>query len=99
MKYRFHPEASAEYEADIRYYKKRQPGLQHRFVAAVEEVIARILEHPERWRKIEPDIQRCLTRTFPYAIIYSVRGEMVFIIAIAHGSREPGYWKHRVNRD
>ena len=49
MKYRFHPEASAEFEADIRYYKKRQPGLQLRFVAAVEEAMARILEHPERW--------------------------------------------------
>jgi len=98
MKYRFHHEALAEYEADIRYYKKRQPGLQNRFVAAVEDVIGRILEHPERWRRIEQEIQRCLTRTFPYAVIYSVQGEMVFIIAIAHGSREPDYWKHRVPR-
>ena len=95
MKYRLHREALAEYEGDIRYYKNRQPGLQLRFVAAVEEAIHRILEHPQRWRRIEPDIQRCLTRTFPYAIIYSVRGDTVFILAIAHGSREPGYWKHR----
>jgi len=96
MKFRFHPAASAEYEADIRFYKKRQPGLQHRFVASVEEAIGRILEHPERWRMIEPDIRRCLTRIFPYSVIYSVQGETVFIIAIAHGSREPGYWKDRV---
>jgi len=96
MKYRFHREALAEYEADIRYYKERQPGLQNRFVAAVEEAIGRILKHPERWRRIEPEIQRCLTRTFPYAVIYSVQGDTIFIIAVAHGSREPGYWKRRV---
>ena len=96
MNYRFHLEASAEYEADIRFYRKRQPGLQHRFVTAVEEAIGRILEHPDRWRMIEPEIRRCLTRKFPYSVIYSVQGDTIFIIAVAHGSREPGYWKHRV---
>ena len=98
MNYRLHREAQAEYEADIRYYKKCQPGLQHRFVAAVEEAIARILEHPERWRMIEPEIRRCLTRTFPYSIIYSVQGDTIFILAVAHGSREPGYWKKRAGQ-
>ena len=34
MNYRFHAEASAEYEASIRYYRQVQPGLQKRFVAA-----------------------------------------------------------------
>lgn len=95
MRYRFHSEASAEFEAAIRYYKKRQSGLQLSFFAAVEEAITRILEDPERWRAIQPEVRRCLTRTFPYAIIYSVQGDTVFILAVAHGSREPGYWEHR----
>lgn len=96
MSYRFHLEAQAEFEADICYYRERQPGLQYRFVSAVEEAIARILEHPNRWRMIESDVRRCLTRTFPYSVIYSVQGDVIFMIAIAHGSREPGYWKHRL---
>ncbi len=96
MNYCFHPAASAEYEGDIRFCKKRQPGLQHRFVVDMEAAIDRILEHPERWRIIEPDIRRCLTKTFPYSVIYSVQRETVFIIAVAHGSREPGYWKDRI---
>ena len=45
---------------------------------------------------IERDIRRCLTKTFPFSVIYSVQGDTIFIIAVAHGSREPGYWKHRV---
>jgi hypothetical protein len=65
MNYRFHAEALAEYEASIRYYRQAQPGLQKRFVAAVEGAIGRILEHPERWRMIDRDIRRCLTKTFP----------------------------------
>ena len=46
MNHRFHPEAAAEYERDIRFYRQRQPGLQKRFAAAVEEAIARIRFHP-----------------------------------------------------
>ena len=31
--------------------------------------------------------------TFPYQILLDVVGAAVFIIAIAHLKREPGYWK------
>jgi hypothetical protein len=95
MTYRFHVEASVEYEEQIRYYRRCQSGLQHRFVAAVEEAMARILENPERWRMIEPNIRRCLVKKFPFSIIYSVQSGVVFVLAIAHGSREPGYWSQR----
>lgn len=78
--------------------RKCQPGLQHRFTAAIEETIGRILEHSERWRMIEPDIRRCLVKKFPFSVIYSVQGDVVYVIAIAHGSREPGYWKHRLEQ-
>ena len=98
MTYRFHLEASVEYEGHIRYYRKCQPGLQHRFTAAIEETIGRILEHPERWRMIEPDISRCLVKKFPFSVIYSVQRDVIYFIAVAHGSREPGYWKHRVEQ-
>jgi len=35
-----------------------------------------------------------LTR-FPYRLIYRVRDEDVYIVAIAHTSRRPGYWQNR----
>jgi len=47
---------------------------------------------------IEPDIRRCLVKKFPFSVIYSVQGDVVYVIAIAHGSREPGYWKHRLEQ-
>jgi toxin ParE1/3/4 len=98
MTYRFHLEASAEYEESIRFYRQARPGLQKRFVASVEEAIGRILEHPERWRMIEPDIRRCLVKVFPFSVVYSVQGDTIFIIAVAHTRREPGYWKERVKK-
>jgi hypothetical protein len=29
-------------------------------------------------------------------VVYSAEGQLIYIIALAHGSREPGYWKTRV---
>ena len=96
MRYEFHPEALAEYEAAARYYAACQEGLELRFIAAVESAISRILESPERWRVFEDDVRRVLTHVFPYGVLYTIEPEYVLIVAVMHCSREPGYWRHRV---
>lgn len=97
MRYEFHPEALDEYNEAGHYYAQRQPGLDLRFIVSVEEAIERILEDPYRWRPFDADVRRCLTCVFPYAVLYSIETGYVLIIAVAHCSREPGYWKHRIS--
>ncbi|HVO26053.1 MAG TPA: type II toxin-antitoxin system RelE/ParE family toxin [Candidatus Margulisiibacteriota bacterium] len=96
MRYEFHPEALAEYEAAALYYAERDPAVALRFVAAVEDAIDRILDSPTRWRALDEDVRRCLTRVFPYGVLYTIEPEFVLIVAVMHCSREPGYWKRRV---
>lgn len=96
MRYEFHPEALAEYEEAGHYYAELQPGLDLRFVEYVEEAVQLILEDPNLWRPFDEDVRRCLTRVFPYGVLYTVEPDFVLIVAVAHCSREPGYWKHRV---
>ncbi len=69
MRFEFHPEALSEYEDAARYYASCHPGLELRFMSAVEHVIQQIIEAPERWPIIEDD---CLTRVFPYVVLYSI---------------------------
>lgn len=100
MRYEFHPDALAEYEEAARYYAVCQEGLELRFINAVEHAVKQIIESPERWRIFKDDIRRCLTRVFPYAILYTIEKDCVLIIAIMHCHREPNYWHDRVpNRD
>ncbi|MEW5965689.1 MAG: type II toxin-antitoxin system RelE/ParE family toxin [Pseudomonadota bacterium] len=94
MRFEFHPEALAEYEDAARYYAGCQKGLELRFIAAVEHVIQQIIESSERWPVLEEDIRRCLTRVFPYAVLYSV--DYILIISLMHSHREPGYWRKRI---
>jgi plasmid stabilization system protein ParE len=96
MRYEFHPEALDEYREATLYYAERDPALALRFVDAVENAIRRIPEAPERWRVLEEDVRRCLTRVFPYGVLYTIEPEFILIVAVMHCSREPGYWKRRV---
>ena len=95
MRFEFHPESLAEYEAASHYYSGRQTGLDLQFVACVEEAIESILEDPRRRRVFDEDIRRCLTRVFPYGVLYTIEADFVLIVAVAHSSRRPGYWKSR----
>ncbi len=95
MNYEFHPEALAEYEDAAAYYASCQPGLELRFLEAVQDSIPRVCEAPERWRTFDGEIRRCLVHVFPYAVLYSIEKDFVYILAVMHCAREPGYWKGR----
>ncbi|HEY5913231.1 MAG TPA: type II toxin-antitoxin system RelE/ParE family toxin [Verrucomicrobiae bacterium] len=95
MRYEFHPEALEEYNEAGFYYAQQEPGLDLRFITSVENAIDGILEDPLRYRIFEVDVRRCLTRTFPYAILYTIEEDFILIVAVAHLSRAPGYWTHR----
>jgi plasmid stabilization system protein ParE len=95
MKYEFHPEALAEYDEAARYFAGCQPGLELRFIEAVEHAVHQILESPEQWRVFEEDVRRSLTHVFPHAILCTIERDYILIIAVMHCSREPGYWRHR----
>jgi hypothetical protein len=46
--------------------------------------------------KIPPgETRRVLVHVFPYAVLYSIEDGFVYIVAVMHCSREPGYWKTR----
>jgi toxin ParE1/3/4 len=96
MKCEFHPSALAELTSAAGYYEARQPGLGNRFIDAVAEALERIARDPFAWTPSDEDVRRCLTRVFPYGILYTIEGEFILILAVAHLAREPKYWKPRI---
>ena len=97
MNFEFHPEALEDYQEASRYYAERNSQLARRFIQSIEDAISRVVDSPERWRIIDEDVRRCLTRVFPYGILYTIESDYVLIVAVMHCSREPGYWKHRIS--
>jgi len=99
MKFAFHPDARLEYREAAAFYERRRPGLGAAFTCEIESVIEQILEQPERWRFIEQDVRRRLAHKFPYGVLYTVESDSILIVAVAHGSRKPGYWRDRLPGD
>jgi len=98
MNYEFHPEAERELIESAARYELSVQGLGERFGDEIERVIELLLENPNLGSVLENEIRHFLLQRFPYSIVYAViRGDL-YIIAVAHGSRRPGYWRRRVDR-
>ena len=95
--FRFGTPASAELAEAVRWYENRRAGLGADFYDTVVRTIERIQAHPEigapRSGRL-PNREFRVNR-FPYKVVYRVRDEDIYVVAIAHTSRRPGYWQHR----
>jgi plasmid stabilization system protein ParE len=93
----FHDEASAEYDAAFDWYLERSPDAARKFDAEVNRALTQIGQAPQRWVAGPHQTRRFLLRQFPFTLIYRERpsGE-IQIVAVAHTSRKPGYWKRRL---
>lgn len=66
------------------------------FAQTIDEAVTAIAEAPLRYPIGEYDTREyVITRRFPYKVVYRLRKTDVVIVAIAHESREPGYWQYR----
>ena len=91
-----HPEADEELEAAALWYEERQSGLGDAFLDEFERTLRRIAAEPKRWRKIPGDNRKLNFHRFPYAIVYSLRADAIYVRAVMHLRRRPFYWKGRV---
>ncbi|HMN24626.1 MAG TPA: type II toxin-antitoxin system RelE/ParE family toxin [Ignavibacteriaceae bacterium] len=98
MKFLFHPEAKFELTHSVEFYQTKESNLGLEFLEDVYNAITRVLEFPKSFPKFSANTRRCLVNRFPFAIIYQIRENEIFILAITHLSRKPGYWKERMKQ-
>ncbi|HMB83483.1 MAG TPA: type II toxin-antitoxin system RelE/ParE family toxin [Terriglobales bacterium] len=93
----FHEEAAAEYDAAFDWYLEQSPDAALKFDAEVDRALAHIIQAPQRWTAGPYSTRRFLLRQFPFTVTYrQLTSAHIQILAIAHTSRRPGYWKGRV---
>lgn len=73
-------------------------GLGLRFLGAAEETTERISASPDVGSPLEGKYRKRVVPGFPYNIIYRVWEDYVYVVAVAHQHRRPGYWRERSNR-
>jgi plasmid stabilization system protein ParE len=77
------------------WYLKADPQAASRFQAELERCLQRIQERPQLFPPYLEGTRRCVMRTFPYLVVYREYADHIFIAAVAHQKRKPGYWMNR----
>lgn len=91
----FLSEATEELQNAYSYYRQFGASVADAFLKEIDQGLALIQESPTRWPRYTATTQRFLLRRFPYSIVYLPREQTIYIIAVAHHKRRPGYWKKR----
>lgn len=97
MNYSLHPEALGDLRDAASFYREQAgTSLSQAFLSQFDESINRLLQHPKLgspWRG--RGRRRYLMKHFPYSLVYTVTGDEIRILAVAHHSRRPGFWASR----
>ena len=95
MNLRWEDAAKIELREAAGHYQFEEPGLEESFVQKVEAAAARIVSDPLVAREFDSPYRKVVTERFPYQLIYYIVEDTVWIVAVMHQSRRPGYWKDR----
>lgn len=52
--------------------------------------------HPRIGKCVEADARSLCVNGSPYSLIYLIEKNGIVVVAVAHHSRRPGYWKDRL---
>ena len=96
MKVVFHLEALEEMLESARYYDERSLGLGWDFLDAVEQTNRRIAAFPGAAPILRGGVRKRLVPGFPFSVLYSIEPDLIFLVAVMHQHRRPGYWSKRL---
>ena len=98
---RFHPAARDEYIAALRRAEDERMGRGERLQTEVAKAVSRAERLPESGPLLpghdaRHDVRAFRVRRFRYSVIVARIGDDRVVVALAHHSREPGYWARRL---
>jgi toxin ParE1/3/4 len=96
MRPRFHELAGIELGEAVAYYDTKTEGLGDRLLAEVRSAVAHVEKYPESSPVIDRGVRRKVLAKFPFDLFYVIGETEISILAVAHESRRPGYWRARL---
>lgn len=93
---RFHPQAQQEFDEAFDFFAERSSRLARRFLKSTMTTVDLLRNYPGIGQPIGRAARRFAIRPFAYDLIYLPGREDIFVVAIAHHRRRPGYWRERL---
>ncbi len=95
----FHPEAAAEAREAAGRYENLRAGLGEDFRAELDAALARIQANPHLYAVEAGAVRMAPLHRFPYSVVYEQLSDRLWVAAVGHHSRRPGYWSYRRHDD
>ena len=97
----FLEEASVELELAVAWYEDQRPGLGSEFLEALRDTVHYAEDTPgigklEQDAPERFDLRWYMMHRFPYALLVGRGAGTRTVVAVAHLSRKPRYWKDRL---
>jgi plasmid stabilization system protein ParE len=89
------PEAIADLEDARRWYNSGHPGLGEQFLEEAEKALDFVAKYPLNLPVVYRDLRLNRVRRFPYIVVYRVRADYIYVLAVWHTHRDPSGWQSR----
>lgn len=86
--------AEREFVEAARWYEDRA-GLGDDFIAEHDAALLHVRKSPLSPATLDGVHRVARLRRYPYSLIYRIEDDTIFVVAVAHQSRRPGYWRRR----
>jgi len=96
LRVEFATPANSEFLAVIEYYQLERSGLGGAFIDDVESAVQLLGDFPLIGAPAPSGARRMHLRRFPYSLVYKATTEVVWIVAVEHHNRLPGFWRDRL---
>jgi plasmid stabilization system protein ParE len=94
--YSFHKLAETDFEEAVAWYAANDVALAERFAAEIARLISIACEFPMLGSPSIRGTRRLAARKLPHVLVYRLTGDGILVLAVAHTSRDPKYWRNRL---
>lgn len=92
----FRREAVKDANDAFKWYEEQRVGLGWEYNAELKAALERIEKNPQLPRVFYRKARKIKLRRFPYLVVYLLTAEEIMVVAVIHGSRNPGILRRRI---
>ena len=93
---RYHPQAADELDEALQWYGERDLKAAERFGELYLRMLQEASSSPQHWPLQRDGTRQIHLRPFSYYLIVREIKDHLEVVAVAHTSRRPRYWKSRL---
>lgn len=93
-------EAAADLAGAVEWYEAHRAGLGSELLRELARTLEQLSENPRLGAPVRlrgsTSVRRVRLDRFPYRVVYAAGPDEIVIVAVAHASRRPDFWRGRV---